>query len=208
MLRQHGMVFGESQIVQAQTCTSLFVWIVRWWALYRRYNLINFFVGRFQIELVGINWGGKHMDFGISLDPSSVVQRHSLEDSDEEEDESETVGNATETFTVPNRRDQLDPAGKLIIAIGQPAVIFIKSYLDLEPLPSYTISTKTLTAFKDKHFSSGTHHQDDTYTVSEGSDAKRTGSDVGRCLVCTHQQPLNSKYCNLWCSKVMEKWWG
>ncbi len=145
------------------------------------------------------------MDFGISLDPSSVSQRHCLEDSDEEDEdskESETAGNVGEAFKLPDQREQLPPAANLIIAIGHPAVVFTKIYLDLEALPSCTISTDVLTVFKDKHFTTGSYHQGDEYIVSEGFEIKCTGSDLERYLLCTHEQLLNSQYCNLWCSKV------
>ena len=142
------------------------------------------------------------MDFGISLDASAVTQRHCLEDSDEEEEESETTGITSETFTVPDRRDEVVAVSNLIIALGQPAVVFAKSYLDLEPLNSCTILTDKLTAFKDKYFSTGVHRQGNTYTVSEGFDVKCIGSNLERCVLCSHEQPLSSQHCNLWCSKV------
>jgi hypothetical protein len=141
------------------------------------------------------------MDFGISLDASSVSQRHCFEDS-EDSDEDEVDTEQTHIFTSPNggARDSVLRGTNLIIAIGLSPSIFIKSYLNLKLVSSYTVATNTPALFKDRHFSSST--ESPTMTVSEGFEVGCRSPESEVFLACTHEQQLNSKYCNLWCAKV------
>lgn len=129
------------------------------------------------------------MDF---VDPS---QRHCLEDSDEEDDS--FIPN-NEAFTFPNGTDKLEAGSNLIIAVGQPASIFAKGYLSLDPLPSCTISTEFLTLFKDRHFTSPAQHSNSVVSEGFGVECK----ELEHFYLCTHEKQLNSQYCTLWCNKV------
>lgn len=171
-------------MVQDQTCNL----VVMRWALYR--------ISLIRLSRVGTK---KEMDFGISLDPASVTQRHCFEDSDEDEDES--ARNETEQFITPeNQSAGLAPEANLIIAMGQPASIFARSYLSLDPLPSCRISAHSHTVFKDRYFSSRGHTHN---VVSEGFDVKCKGSEIEKFHLCIHENQLNSQHCNSWCTKVI-----
>lgn len=139
------------------------------------------------------------MDFGISLEASSVIQRHSLEDSDEEEEESGIDTPQTEYFISPDKTCTLGlHGGNLILALGHAASIFVKSFLTLEAIPSCTIKTNSPTVFKDKYFSTSPK----TEVVSEGFVVKGKTPESENFLVCTHEQPLTSLHCNSWCARV------
>ena len=133
------------------------------------------------------------LDF-ISLD---VAQRHTLYDSDEED---EVIENAAEIFSVTSQA-KLQELSKptLLIAVGQTAAIFAKSYLFLEPEPLSVMTTSSQKVFKNRFFAEKA--TDDVLCVSELYVAKLK-SPGNSFLVCIHEQPLNSEYCNLWSLKV------
>ena len=136
------------------------------------------------------------MDFGIALDE---VQRHCLEDSDEEEDESDDQ--QRDIFSCPDSGQRVKT---LILAIGQHACILVKSHLNLEPSPSFVFEAESLTVFQDKCFSPAS--QEKGIAVSTGFTAKCTPvADTGQFFVCAHEQQLTSQHCNLWCSKVSKR---
>lgn len=135
------------------------------------------------------------MDFGISLDPSSVAQRHCLEDSDEEEeDDIKSDGNEADIFTVPEKTSSGSGPGvnTVIFTIGLPASIFIKSYLNPESIPSFKTTTNFPTVFKDKFFTTSTPQ-----TVDEVFEVQNKGFRV-----CVHKQQLTPQHCSLWCDRV------
>ena len=140
------------------------------------------------------------MDFGISLDP---IQRHCLEDSEEDENEyAQSINNESEAFIIPGPTVDLDHDVNLIITVGQIPSIFVKSYFTLNPLFPNAILANSVTVFKDKYFS--VDRKCSEWTVSEFFDLKckddKTASE--RFSLCVHEQPLASGYCNLWCTKV------
>ena len=138
------------------------------------------------------------MDFGISLDPSSVAQRHCLEDSDEEEeDDIKSGGNEADIFTLPETCNLGPGVNIVIFTIGLPASIFIKSYLN-ELIPSFKITTNFPTVFKDKFFTTSTPQ-----TVDEVFEVQSKGEkSEEKFLVCVHKQQLTPQHCNLWCNSV------
>lgn len=141
------------------------------------------------------------MELGISLDASAVSQRHCLDDSDDDEGEDEVDTEQTEVFTSPLATNTcVDPGTSLIVAIGLPASIFLKSHLNLELVPSCTIETNSHRVFKDKHFSPNA--QNKAEAVSEVFDVKCKAPESEKFLACTHEQQLNSQHCNLWCTRV------
>lgn len=133
------------------------------------------------------------LDFGI-LD---VAQRHSLYDSDEED---EVMENPAGIFSISSQA-KLQGLSKptLLIAVGQTAAIFVKSYLFLEPEPLSVMTTSSQKVFKNRFFAEKA--TDEVLPVSELYVAKLKSSG-NSFLVCVHEQPLNSEYCNLWSLKV------
>lgn len=128
-------------------------------------------------------------DFGITLDPTYILQRHTLEDSDEEE----TEKNA-DFVIVPGTSSRLDSS--LIFAFGTPASIFANSYLKLENSPVHEIKSSHITVYKDKAFPVSDKEE---IVVSEIFNVEcREGS----CSVCIHKSELKSVYCQEWCSLV------
>ena len=139
-------------------------------------------------------------DFGIILDPYTVTQRHTLYDSDEEETEENVSG----CFSISSET-QLQELSEctLLIAVGQTAAIFTKSYLILEPEPFSVITTNSLKALKDKCFAEkGVLAEGEVLPVSELYRARKKSTSSRPVLVCIHEQPLNSEYCNPWSQKV------
>ena len=130
------------------------------------------------------------------VDPGLLTQRHCLEDSDDEEDGFELDDT---TFKISN------PwlAGKkscLIMAVGQPASIFARSYLPA--LPSLcTIVTDSSTIFKDRYFTSGSAQHSDC-VVSEMFDIESGEDKEQNFSLCVLEKQLGSQYCSQWCNKV------
>lgn len=137
------------------------------------------------------------LDFGISLDPSAVTQRHTLYDSDEEETE---IENIDEIFSVADS-DSQKPGCTLILTVGQTASIFARSYFELETDPVCKVTSKTPTVIKDKYFPSSSDQS--TTTISEVYEAKTASGCTDEYLVCVHERELKSEYLNIWCSKVI-----
>ena len=140
-------------------------------------------------------------DLGIVLDPYTVTQRHALYDSDEEE---ETEENVSGCFSISSETQLQELSGcTLLIAVGQIAAIFTKSYLILEPEPFSVITTNSLKALKDKYFAEkGVLAEGEVLPVSELYRARKRSASSRPVLVCIHEQPLNSEYCNPWSQKV------
>lgn len=141
------------------------------------------------------------MEFGISLDASSVPQRHCLEDSEEEEDDEVDIDHEQTQIFISSDVARSSPSrANLILALGQSAAVFIKSYLNIEPVPSYRVETNSHMVFKDKHFPTNTEGQ--TNAVSEGFEVGCKSSENEKFFACIHEQQLNSQHCILWCAKV------
>ena len=137
-------------------------------------------------------------DFGISLDPSSVAQRHAFYDSDEEE---EAAAASTPTFSVKPAQ-ACSKADVLIFAFGEVASVFVQSYFCLEPL--CTVAADSPTALKDRYFAKQRKalQEDAESTVISKIFTVETNSEHRRCLVCIHEKPLKLELVNLWTVKV------
>ncbi len=146
------------------------------------------------------------MDFGISLDPLSVTQRHAVYDSDEEEQE-EAEGTA-ENFFIRGTSSSSESC-TLLIALGQVSVTFVRSFLILEDQPTFLLSSRTSKVVKGLHFPARSHEGEggqelpDPVSSVYVARGKQPGSgEEGLFLVCTHEKVLKSEYCNLWAAKV------
>lgn len=142
-------------------------------------------------------------EFGISLDPAAVTQRHTLYDSDEEEEEIEI---ASGVFSV-NLKAPISGGGvALLVAIGQTAAIFARSYFVLDSEPLCQITSESSKVLAGRYFESRltAHAKEDarvTVQVGEVYNAKRK-SPGAPFLVCIFENALKSEYCNLWAAKV------
>ena len=140
-------------------------------------------------------------ELGIFLDPSTVTQRHALYDSDEEEETEENVSGCFST----SAETQLQELSKctLLIAVGQTAAIFTKSYLVLDPDPCSIITTNSPKALKNKYFAEkGVLAEGEVLPVGELYRVKKKSTSSGPIIICIHEQPLSSEYCNPWSQKV------
>lgn len=140
--------------------------------------------------------------YGISLDPSAVSQRHTLCDSDDE-DELECV-NSPFTIDISTPYPEFTPpAVSLIVAVGQPASIFVKSHLYLKTLPSsdsVLFQTSHPNAFKDQYF---TAKPCDQCVVTEVYSAtQRETGGASDTHVCVHDRNLKPDNVNVWSTKV------
>ena len=138
------------------------------------------------------------LDFGISLDAAAVTQRHTLYDSDEEEEE---IGDLNSAFTISATTSAKLDGATLLVAVGSTASIFARSYFILEPDPLCLISGSDKVVQQPYTAIKKSSDDKTTVTVGEIFSAKRSvaGSPF---LVCTHEKPLASQYCNIWCAKV------
>ena len=129
------------------------------------------------------------LDFGISLDPSAVLQRHSLQDSDDEEEERQIELIAI-PFTPAARRS------RVIFAFGTAASIFTNSYFTIHDAPTYQIRSDCITVYKEKSFPSCKKEKP---VLSEVFDVHCTNESFS---LCVHVSELKSIYCQSWCSLV------
>lgn len=139
------------------------------------------------------------LDFGISLDPSAVPQRHSFEDSDEEDlgkDEVELTVSPSSATPV-----EIGQRSNVIFVFGQIASIISKSFFTLHDSPSCQILCDSITVYRDKLFPAVSCERSKcSQTVSEvfGIESK----DGKTYSLCVHEARLKSQYCNNWCLKV------
>ena len=140
-------------------------------------------------------------EFGISLDASAVTQRHTLYDSDEEEND---IKNPEEIFHVTDTSGPTpDKSGCiLLITVGQAASIFVRSYCVVDDTPVSRITSAQPTVIKDKYFSDNGGDSDQSVTISEVYSPKTTDGCDGKYFVCVQEKQLKSEYLNIWCSKV------
>ena len=142
------------------------------------------------------------MEFGISLDPLSVTQRHTLHDSDEEDEARAAVAAFSITPTAGS-----DGIGTLLVALGQYGVAFVRSFLNLSGQASFQLTSSSSKVVKGLYFPIHGSDSEESLPVSTSMvyEARRKGSESdngGQFMVCTHEQPLNSEYCNLWAAEV------
>lgn len=131
-------------------------------------------------------------DFGITLDPTSILQRHSLEDSDDEDAEKNA-----EFAIVPGTPSV--SSSKVIFAFGTAASVFASSYFKLENLPAQQIKSGHITVYKDKSFPTTGKENPVVSEVYNVECSKET------CSLCIHKSELKSVYCQEWCSLVCNK---
>lgn len=129
-------------------------------------------------------------DCGISLDPYSVLQRHSLEDSDDEGVEEKNA----EFVAVPD--GSTSRKSRVIFAFGTAAFIFTNSYFGLKDAPANQIQSSHITVFKDKFFLNSAKEKP---VVSE---VYGVHCRSGNYSLCIHKSELKSFYCKEWCSLV------
>ncbi len=129
------------------------------------------------------------MEFGISLDPSSVPQRHALYDSDEENEQSDLL---KANFVFHSPLDSAHKSHSLVLAVGPTACIFAKSHFVLSLFT--TLETTTQTMFQGMYFPKS---QEGLCLVSE-----LMGADGGDVIFCLHEKNLKPEYVNAWSKKV------
>ncbi len=130
------------------------------------------------------------MEFGISLDPSSVPQRHALYDSDEEDEQIDTQ--QADFVFQPSTLDSIHKNNTLVVAIGQTACIFAKSLFTLSPLSTLEASTRGI--FQGTYFPKT---GEASCLVSELMCA-----DEGDAVFCLHENSLKPEHVNAWFKKV------
>lgn len=139
------------------------------------------------------------MDFGISLDPLAVPQRHTLYDSEsDEEDEHhhDRIGQLRSAFAVGKReKSELLTRKYLLIGIGTTASVFVRSFVHLRKETLFSLQAETEDVLASKQFPSGKSREDITvfYEV-EGAAEK--------WVVCAHEAELRVEYSNFWTEKV------
>ncbi len=135
------------------------------------------------------------MEFGISLDPSSVPQRHALYDSDEEEEQTESL-KANFIFQPPPESVQIHKSYSLVVAVGSIPCIFARSHFILSPLLTLEASTRAI--FQGMYFPKSSQ---ESCLVSELMNA-----DGGDVIFCLHEKNLKSEHVNAWSKKVCLKY--
>ena len=134
------------------------------------------------------------MDFGISLDPLAVPQRHTLDDSESDEESEQQLQVETEVFTVGEcGKNKPSLEGKaVLVGVGGTASLFLRSFLSLREEPAFSLRTeadKTQEVFIGK----GTLRDVTAFHDVEGASS---------CIACVHGAELRLEYCNHWTEKV------
>lgn len=140
------------------------------------------------------------MDFGISLDPLAVPQRHTLYDSESDSESEQQQSKADEhssVFAVDGRGVIADGkclTGKtLLVAVGSTASAFVKSFVHLREETLFSVRADAEVQ-RGKLFSSGKGEKD----ISLCYEVEATAEWV----VCAHETELRIEYCNFWTEKV------
>ena len=150
----------------------------------------------YRSQTWGRNLHSMDLGFGISLDPLLVTQRHTLDDSEDEDEEDlqKTPVIFSVVGMVPNSR------GTLLMAVGQTPAVFMRSFLDLEKEAAYVVTTETARVVKNSCFPSPSKDLQ-SVTISEVYAAKRKVAGAP-FLVCVHEKSLKSEYGNMWATTV------
>lgn len=139
------------------------------------------------------------MDFGISLDPLAVPQRHTLYDSESDEEDEQhqnRVDQLRSVFAVDKREKSEALTGKsLLVGIGTTASVFLRSFVHLQQEPSFSVKSETGKVLAGKHFPSGKDKED--ITVFYGVEGA-----AEKWVVCVHEVELRVEYSNVWTEKV------
>ena len=139
------------------------------------------------------------MEFGLSLDPLAVPQRHTLYDSEsDEEKEPQTQSELDSVFAVDGRSTNVEErflTGKgLVIAVGSSASVFVRSFVRLRAELLCSVRADAGRVQRGKHFSNGSGAEEITqFHEVEGN---------AEWVVCSHDKELRIEYCNLWTEKV------
>jgi hypothetical protein len=141
------------------------------------------------------------LEFGLSLDPYSVPQRHCFYDSDDEEDEGE--GDGLDCTFVSMSPNVSDPIKLLIVCTSEITGAFIKTHvmLDHPPLSILNCNTKPSKALKRCLFQSEDSDKDTIpYKLGEMySVTSHSNTLVYFCL-----DYLKEDYCNEWSRKIID----
>jgi hypothetical protein len=138
------------------------------------------------------------MDFGMSLDPLSVPQRHTLydSDSDEEREQQEPQTDSDEFTLEPSGDLAAHLAGKaLLVGVGATASAFLRSFVCLSNEPSFTVQADAETVGKGAHFRKGKQRIATAIHSTVGG--------AGSWVACAHPGELRPEYCNRWTEKVL-----
>ena len=150
--------------------------------------------------VLGVVYRSRMNDFGISLDPSAIPHRHTLEDSDEEngiKDEAELILSPSTATLV-----KLGQSSYAIFAFGHAASIFATSFFTVIHDTLCQILSDSVTVFKDKSFPVvRCEHNEGRHVISKmfGIESK----DCKTFSLCVHESRMKSQYCHNWCSKVI-----
>ena len=136
------------------------------------------------------------LDYGISLDPLAVPQRHFLEEDSDGEEEIKVEPELTFPATA-----ELGRSSNVILAIGLAASIFTRSFLNTLHDSPYQILSDSVEVFKDKSFPTSSDKVKDYHKVSEIFGLESKGGKT--YSLCVQELQVKSQHCHNWCSKVI-----
>ena len=139
----------------------------------------------------------KAMEFGISLDPLAVVQRHALYDSESDEESEQQPQESSEVFTFDGRgkRGDILKGKTLLVAVGGSASVFVRSFVRLREEPLLSLQADVGRVEKGSHFPKGNAIKEITVF--------RDTEENTELLICTHPTELTIEFCNKWTEKVI-----
>ena len=137
------------------------------------------------------------MDFGISLDPLAVSQRHELYDSESEEEEDET-GEQNRADPAPEEGSGDFITGRsLIIGLGSTASVFVRSFVCLRESPSLSLPAEAAEIRAGEKNAQSGHEREEIAAV----ELYETQGN-SQWVVCAHSKELRAENCNRWTEKV------
>lgn len=136
-------------------------------------------------------------DFGISLDSSAVIQRHTLYDSEDEEENVESQKPTFIKFAFNVSAGRITEDVPSIITVGQPASIFVKSHFIPKDQPQSNLISYTNTSEEDESgLVCDQRDQGNVYLA----EARKGGSAETQFYV--HDKNLKPEFVNVWCAEV------
>lgn len=142
-----------------------------------------------------------NFQYGLSLDPLDAPQRHCFYDSDEGEDEHESIPEDLYSVVVSKKIS----AKLLLVGTSETACHFLSSHVAMESEPFAVVKTRhPLTVLKGKYF---TREGEQVDTVAEEDEVvlskihRAIGGQEDVC-VCLNEDALKRSYCNYWSRKV------
>jgi hypothetical protein len=137
------------------------------------------------------------MDFGISLDPLAVSQRHALYDSDSEDEEDESQRPAD---SGGKRSSDFLTGRPLLIGVGSTASLFVRSFVCLGDAPSLSLPSEPVARGKGSQFVDdrrGPHEVAAVeFYVAEGN---------GEWVASVQPALQRAEYSNRWTEKVFDQ---